>query len=190
MRVAPVLVYSVMVSEDARFCIHHGVDWGQLNSVIDDAMEGETTRGASTIPMQTVKNLFLWQSRSYIRKAIEIPLAYVADFVLGRRRLMEIYLNIAQWGPDFYGVEAAAQRNFHRPASKLTDWQAALLAVTLPNPDMRDPARPDSGLVRLARLIRNRARRSERLCRMRQAERRLRLKKIGSHAGQTERMRV
>jgi monofunctional biosynthetic peptidoglycan transglycosylase len=158
--VAPMLVYSVMMSEDARFCSHHGIDWGQLNAVIDDAMDGEVTRGASTIPMQTVKNLFLWQSRSYVRKAIEIPLAYAADFILGRRRLMEIYLNIAQWGPGIYGIEAAAERNFHRHASRLTDWEAALLAVTLPNPDMRNPARPSRGLVRLARLIRDRARRS------------------------------
>lgn len=159
-RVAPALVYSVMMSEDARFCFHHGVDWGALNTVIDDAMSGEKPRGASTIPMQAVKNLFLWPSRSYVRKAIEIPLAYAADFILGRRRLMEIYLNIAQWGPDIYGVEAGAEHAFHRPASRLTEWQAALLAVTLPNPDLRDPTHPSKGLVRLAVLIRDRARQS------------------------------
>lgn len=160
-RIAPALVASVMMSEDARFCSHHGVDWGALNTVIDDAMDGDPTRGASTIPMQTVKNLFLWQSRSYVRKGFEIPLAYAADFILGRRRLMEIYLNIAQWGPgEIYGIEAAARRAFHKHATELTEWQAALLAVTLPNPDLRDPAKPSAGLVRLARIIRDRARKS------------------------------
>ena len=158
--VAPVLVNSVMMSEDARFCIHHGVDWGELNGVIDDAMDGEATRGASTIPMQTVKNLFLWSSRSYVRKAVEIPLAYVADFILGKRRLMEIYLNIAEWGPGIYGIEAAAEHAFRRHAADLTDWEAALLAVTLPNPEVRNPARPGRGLVRLARVIRERARKA------------------------------
>jgi monofunctional biosynthetic peptidoglycan transglycosylase len=156
--VAPVLVNSVIMSEDGQFCRHRGIDWGELNSVVEDAMAGEATRGASTIPMQTVKNLFLWNGRSFIRKLLELPLAVYFDLVLSKRRIMEIYLNIAEWGPDgIYGIEAAAQHHFGRPASKLTRKQAALLAVTLPNPRDRNPAKPGPGLRRLATTIERRA---------------------------------
>lgn len=156
--VAPVLVRSVVMSEDGQFCRHRGIDWGELNSVVEDAMSGEATRGASTIPMQTVKNLFLWNGRSFIRKLLELPLAVYFDLVLSKRRIMEIYLNIAEWGPGgLYGIEAAAQHHFGRPASKLTPRQAALLAVTLPNPNARNPAKPGPGLRRLAATIEGRA---------------------------------
>lgn len=152
------LVVSVMVSEDSRFCEHHGVDWQALGSVIDTADETDRPRGASTIAMQTARNLFLWTSRSYVRKALEIPLALYIDFVLGKRRLMEIYLNIAEFGPGIFGVEAAAEHYFHRPAKALTAGQAALMAVTLPNPAERDPARPSSLQRELARTVAARAR--------------------------------
>lgn len=156
--VAPVLVKSVVMSEDGQFCRHHGIDWGELNAVVEDAMAGDATRGASTIPMQTVKNLYLWNGRSFLRKILELPLAIYLDLVLSKRRIMEIYLNIAEWGPDgIYGIEAAAQHHFGRPASKLTPRQAALLAVTLPNPRERNPAKPGPGLKRLATTIEQRA---------------------------------
>ena len=132
--VAPALVRSVMMSEDGQFCSHYGIDLGELNAVLGDAMAGEAVRGASTIPMQTVKNLYLWNGRSIIRKAIELPLAVYFDLVVSKKRIMEIYLNIAEWGPGIYGIEAAARRHFGIPASKLGRRQAALLAVTLPNP--------------------------------------------------------
>jgi membrane peptidoglycan carboxypeptidase len=106
-------VNSIIMSEDGQFCSHWGVDWGALNAVLD--REGGPSRGASTIAMQTVKNLFLWSSRSYIRKGLEIPLAYYADFILSKRRIMEIYLNIAEWGPGIFGAEAAAQHYFNKP---------------------------------------------------------------------------
>ena len=154
--IARVLVVSVMVSEDARHCDHHGVDWDAIGTVID--APGAPSRGASTIAMQTVRNLFLWMSRSYVRKGIEIPLALYADTVWGKRREMEIYLNIAQWGPDIFGIEAAARHYFDRPASDLTARQAALLAVTLPNPVLRDPARPSASMQSRARTIEARAR--------------------------------
>ena len=108
--IAPALIYSVMMSEDGQFCAHSGVDWAAVNQVVDDAIEGEPSRGASTIAMQSVKNLFLWSSRSVIRKVIELPYALAADFIWSKRRLMELYLNIAEWGPGIYGIEAAAQR--------------------------------------------------------------------------------
>lgn len=155
--IAPVLIHSVMMSEDGQYCSHAGVDWTAINQVIDDAMEGEGSRGASTIPMQTVKNLFLWNSRSIVRKAIELPYAMAADLIWSKRRLMEIYLNIAEWGPGIYGIEAAAQKHFKTSAKKLTARQSSLLAVSLPNPILRKPAKASRGLIRLVRLNERRA---------------------------------
>ncbi|AOF89181.1 monofunctional biosynthetic peptidoglycan transglycosylase [Sinorhizobium sp. RAC02] len=158
--ISPNLVQAVMMSEDGQFCRHAGVDWGEMRAVVNEALAGEQTRGASTIPMQTAKNLFLWNGRSFLRKVMELPLAVVSDFVWSKRRLMEIYLNIAEWGPGIYGVEAAAQHHFGVPAAKLSRRQAALLAVSLPNPFERNAGKPGRGLQRLARLIERRASRS------------------------------
>ena len=158
--ISPALVQSVLMSEDGQFCFHDGVDWEALNLVIDDALDGERPRGASTIAMQTVKNLFLWTSRSYVRKALEVPLAMVADTAWSKRRLLEIYLNVAEWGPGIYGIEAAAQHYFGVPASRLSRQHAAYLAVTLPAPGVRNPARPSAGMTRLAAIIERRARQS------------------------------
>ena len=156
--VAPVLAHSVIMSEDGQFCSHRGVDLGELKQVVDDAIAGEPTRGASTITMQTVKNLYLWpRPFETVRKVVELPIAVYFDLVMPKRRIMEIYLNIAQWGPNIYGIEAAAQHHFGRSAKNLTRRQAALLAVTLPNPITRNPARPGPGLRRLANLIERRA---------------------------------
>jgi monofunctional biosynthetic peptidoglycan transglycosylase len=145
-----------MASEDARFCEHRGVDWRALDAVIDEA--GGPTRGASTIAMQVARNLFLWTPRSYVRKGLEIPLALYGDLVWGKHRQMEIYLNIAQWGPNIFGIEAAARTYFARAAKDLTAAQAALLAVSLPNPIIRNPANPSQGVRALARRIAARAR--------------------------------
>jgi monofunctional biosynthetic peptidoglycan transglycosylase len=158
--ISPNLVQAVMMSEDGQFCRHSGVDWGEMRAVVSEALAGEQTRGASTIPMQTAKNLFLWNGRSFLRKVMEMPLAVVADFVWSKQRLMEIYLNIAEWGPGIYGIEAAAQHHFNVPAAKLSRRQAALLAVSLPNPYERNAGKPGNGLQRLARLIERRASRS------------------------------
>jgi monofunctional biosynthetic peptidoglycan transglycosylase len=158
--VAPVLLHSVIMSEDGQFCSHRGIDWNELKVVIDDAMAGEASRGASTIPMQTVKNLFLWPGRSMLRKAVEVPLAVYFDAILTKKRIMEIYLNVAEWGPGIYGVEAAARHHFGIPASRLSARQAALLTVALPNPYTRNPSKPGPGLKRLANLIQRRAARA------------------------------
>ncbi|SDA75201.1 monofunctional biosynthetic peptidoglycan transglycosylase [Sinorhizobium sp. NFACC03] len=158
--ISPVLVQSVMMSEDGQFCAHDGVDWGQMRGVVEDALEGESTRGASTIPMQTVKNLYLWNGRSFLRKGMELPLAVAADFVWSKRRMMEIYLNVAEWGDGIYGIEAAARHHFGVSAAKLSRRQAALLAVSLPNPKERNVGKPGRGLKRLANLIERRASRS------------------------------
>lgn len=158
--VSPVLAHSVIMSEDGQFCSHQGIDWGELRLVIDDALAGESTRGASTITMQTVKNLFLWQGRSMIRKGLEVPLAVYFDAILPKKRIMEIYLNIAEWGPGIYGIEAAARHHFGVSAKKLTARQAALLTVALPNPIDRNPAKAGPGLKRVAGVVQRRASRA------------------------------
>lgn len=159
--IAPRLRQSVLMSEDGQFCNHHGVDWDAVELVVREALAGDPLRGASTITMQAAKNLFLWNDRSYIRKGLEIPLALWIDLVLPKRRIMEIYLNIAEWGPDGqFGARAAANAHFGRAPGDLTPRQAALLAVTLPNPHLRDPAAPNAGLNRLAGVIEARAARS------------------------------
>ncbi|MET0257363.1 MAG: monofunctional biosynthetic peptidoglycan transglycosylase [Methylobacterium sp.] len=158
-QISPVLVRSVMMSEDGQYCFHGGVDWDALGTVVDQAVnEGEAGRGASTIPMQTVKNLFLWNGRSFLRKALELPLALYADLVWRKNRTMEIYLNIAEWGDGIYGIGAASRFYFNRSPAQLTARQAALLAVALPSPRTRDPANPSRGLNRLANVVEARAR--------------------------------
>ncbi len=156
--VSPVLLHSIIMSEDGQFCRHPGIDFGELNAVIGGALEGEPVRGASTITMQTVKNLFLWPGRSLLRKAIEAPLALYFDLVLPKKRIMEIYINIVELGPRIYGVEAAARHHFGVSAAKLSRRQAALLTVTQPNPAERDPARPGKNLNRVADIVERRAR--------------------------------
>jgi monofunctional glycosyltransferase len=152
--ISPDLVQAVVASEDQRYCLHSGVDWGALRDVVDD--EEGPSRGASTIPMQAVKNVFLWPGRSYLRKALEIPLALVADGVWGKRRLMTNYLNVAEWGEGVFGAEAAAQRHFRKSARALSRGEAALLAASLPNPILRNPARPSRGVAAAARRIQGR----------------------------------
>ena len=126
-----------------------------------EAPRGCSPEIASSITMQTVKNLFLWHRPfATLRKVVEMPLAVYADLVMPKKRIMEIYLNIAEWGPNIYGIEAAAQHHFGRSAKNLSRRQEALLAVTLPNPAGRNPAKPGRGLQRLANLIEGRAMRA------------------------------
>lgn len=149
--ISPYLQSAVLLSEDGQFCAHHGVDWHQLRLAL--SKRGGPTRGASTITMQMVKNLYLWHGRSYLRKGLEIPYALIADALLPSRRIMEIYLNIAEWGPGVYGAEAAARHYFNRSARNLTPRQAIYLAVALPNPKIRNPARPSAHLTQLMRSV-------------------------------------
>lgn len=149
--ISPALPRTVVASEDAKFCSHHGVDWEALREVIDDAEDGEVARGGSTITQQVAKNLFLWPGRSVIRKGLEIPLAMWIDLVLGKPRVLEIYLNIAELGPSGqFGAEAGAIHAFGRSASTLSPREAALLAAILPNPVKRSARNPGPGVRRLA----------------------------------------
>ncbi len=160
-RIAPVLPRSVIVSEDTRFCTHHGIDFQEMREVIgeiDNLDDLNELRGGSTITQQTVKNLFLWPGRSLVRKALEFPLALWLDLVLPKRRIMEIYLNIAEWGPGGqFGAEAGARHAFGKSARDLTPAEAALMAASLPNPHRRRPGRPSLGLRRLAGIYQGRA---------------------------------
>ncbi len=160
--ISPHLVRAVLLAEDASFCLHYGVDWSAVGKAIEAAEEGETPRGASTIPMQTAKNLFLWSHQDYLRKVLELPLAYYMSVFWSKRRLIEIYLNVAEWGPGIFGAEAAARYHFRRSAAALTPRQAALLAGALPNPIRRKAGRPGPGLGRLASHIRARVGREAR----------------------------
>jgi monofunctional biosynthetic peptidoglycan transglycosylase len=154
-QISPNLPRAVIASEDARFCEHRGVDWIELQGVIDGVLndEEDPVRGASTIPMQTAKNLFLWDGRQFLRKGLELPLALWMDFVWSKRRMMEIYLNIVEWAPGVYGAEAAAQHHFKKPAAKLTKREAALLAAVLPNPIKRNAGKPSKRVNRIASRI-------------------------------------
>jgi len=157
-RIAPVLPRTVIASEDAKFCSHRGIDWGELKAAMEEADELGDMRGASTITQQTAKNLFFWGGRSFVRKALEFPLALWMDLVLPKRRIMEIYLNIAQWGPGGqFGVEAGARRAFSKSARDLTAGEAATLAAVLPNPYRRNAQRPGPGVRRIATRIQGRA---------------------------------
>ena len=156
--IAPVLPRTVMAAEDARFCTHRGIDFGELRAAFEDADDFSEMRGGSTIAQQTAKNLFLWQGRSVIRKVLEFPLALWLDLVLGKRRLMEIYLNIAEWGPNgAFGAEAAARQAYGKSARDVSAREAALLAAILPNPDARSAARPSAGVRRVAAIYEGRA---------------------------------
>lgn len=156
--IAPAALAAVIASEDASFCDNDGVDWGALHEVVSGAGKHGPKRGASTITMQTAKNLFLWPGRSVVRKGIEIPMALALGKAWSKRRTLEIYLNIAEWGDGLYGIEAAAQRYFHKSASQLNAHEAALLATALPNPILRNPGRPSGMQRRLAASLEAKAR--------------------------------
>lgn len=152
------LPVSVIAAEDARFCRHPGIDLVEIRDTIGDADSLSDLRGASTLSQQTAKNLFLWPGRHFLRKFLETPLALWLDLVLGKRRLLEIYLNIAEWGPNGeFGAEAAARRAFGKSARDLRPYEAALLAAALPNPSRRNPGRPGPRLRRLAKIYERRA---------------------------------
>jgi monofunctional biosynthetic peptidoglycan transglycosylase len=159
---SPALPRSVVGSEDARFCSHHGIDWDSLNNAIADAQDGEVSGGGSTITQQVAKNLFLWPGRSVVRKALELPLALWVDLVLSKQRILEIYLNIAEMGPSGqFGAEAGSQFAFGRSAASLSPREAALLAAILPNPVKRSARNPGPGVRRLSATYMARAQAAE-----------------------------
>jgi monofunctional biosynthetic peptidoglycan transglycosylase len=160
-KISPALMLAVIVAEDGRFCGHHGIDLTEIQNALADGDDLSDVRGASTITQQLAKNLFLWSGHSYVRKALELPLAVWIDLILTKRRILELYLNVAEWGPDgVFGAEAGARRAFGRSADKLSRYQAAIMAAALPNPVTRNAHSPGPGLRRLAGLYVSRAARS------------------------------
>lgn len=140
---------AAIASEDNRFCEHNGVDWEAVHKVYQEWQQGKGLRGASTISMQTAKNVYLWPNQDVVRKALEIPFTYLIETLWGKRRIMEVYLNIAEWGPGIYGIGAAARYHFKKPASKLTLSQISYLVAILPAPLRWEPRdMPISTLLR------------------------------------------
>ena len=140
-QISPDLQHAVVAAEDARFYEHHGFDWHQIQIAAEDDLEGERSRGASTITQQLVKNLFFGTGRSFLRKGAEATLVPVAEVVLGKQRILELYLNVVEWGPAVYGAESACRYYDNSPARNIGRQQAARLAAILPAPLKRRPER-------------------------------------------------
>ena len=144
-----------MAGEDARFCRHHGFDWGAIETAWDRYQSGHgRLLGASTISMQTAKNVFLWPGRDWLRKGFEAWFTALIELAWGKRRIIEIYLNVVEWGPGVYGAEAAARHYFHKPADALDRSEAVQLAAALPDPLNWSPRRPGPRLLARGAAIR------------------------------------
>jgi len=153
--ISPNLAHAVMAGEDAKFCEHRGFDWDAIGEAWRRYRSGEgKLRGASTISMQTAKNAFLWPGRDWLRKGLEAYFTMLIELAWGKRRIIEMYLNIVEWGPGIYGAEAAARAYFHKPAAALTAEEAARLAAILPDPLKWSASRPDRYVAGRAASIR------------------------------------
>lgn len=151
--IAPTLTQAVIAAEDSRFCMHRGIDLGAVQEALEDYEETGRLRGASTITMQVARNLFLWPGGGFVRKAIEAPLALALDALWPKRRIMEVYLNIAEMGDGLFGAEAAARAHFNKPAARLSSAEAARLAAVLPSPIRWNAARPTAYIERRTAII-------------------------------------
>lgn len=155
-RIAPALRFAVIAAEDNLFCEHWGFDVEALQGQVDALLDGEPARGASTISMQTAKNLFLWPDRSFVRKGLEAWLTPQIELLWPKRRILEVYLNIIEFGPGLYGAEAAVGHLFGKPASDLDDAEAARLAAVLPDPLEWSASNPSTFVQERAQTIRTR----------------------------------
>lgn len=152
-RIAPALPAAVIAAEDARFCEHHGFDWAAMEAAAERNAEGGRVRGGSTLSQQTAKNVFLWPHRDYVRKGLEAGYTALIEALWGKRRILEVYLNVVEWGPGTYGAEAAARRWFHHGADRLTPAEADRLAAVLPSPLKWRASRPGAYVARRSRRI-------------------------------------
>ncbi len=132
--ISPTLVRAVIAAEDARFCRHMGFDIEAIEKALESNAQGGKVRGGSTISQQTAKNVFLWPKRNWLRKGLEAYFTVLIELGWGKRRILEVYLNSIEWGPGVYGAEAAARKNFGKPATSLTPAQSARLAAIIPKP--------------------------------------------------------
>jgi len=153
-KISPHLIQAVVASEDNRFMEHWGIDVEAIEKAVEHNKRHRRKHGASTITQQTAKNVFLWPARTYTRKAFEFYFTTMIELTWSKKRIMEVYLNVIEMGDGIYGAEAAARKYFHKPASKLTRGEAALIAAALPNPRKRNPAAPSDYLwKRQARIL-------------------------------------
>lgn len=150
----PALALAVVASEDQRFVTHHGFDWVEVRAALAQRERSGRLRGASTISQQTAKNLFLWPGRSWLRKAAEAGLTLLLELLWPKQRILEVYLNIAQFGPRIFGVAAAAQAHFEIEPAQLNERQMSLLAAMLPAPNRYRPGSPGTQLERRAAGVR------------------------------------
>ena len=151
--ISPRLVQAVIASEDSTFCAHRGFDMAAIEKALKANERGGRIRGGSTISQQTAKNVFLWPGRDWIRKGLEAGYTVAIETVWGKRRIMEVYLNVAEWAPGVYGAEAAARHWFGKPAAELTAAEAARLAAILPSPRRYNAASPGPYVRRRASRI-------------------------------------
>jgi monofunctional glycosyltransferase len=154
--ISPNLTRAVIASEDTKFCAHNGFDWDAIANAAEANEDGDRLRGGSTISNQTAKNAFLWPGRSFLRKGVEAWFTFLIEHLWTKRRILEVYLNIIEWGDGTYGAEMAAQTFFDRPAKALSAREAALMAVVLPSPRNWQPNRPTPYIARRADAIRQR----------------------------------
>ena len=157
-QVSPHFYRAVVAAEDARFMRHNGIDWKAMEDAMryNRAHKGRKVRGASTISMQTAKNVFLWHGRNYVRKGFEAWFTLAIEHLWGKKRILEVYANVVEMGKGVYGVEAAARRYFGKSAADLTRREAALIAAVLPNPRRWSPAHPTAYINRRANWIQSR----------------------------------
>ncbi len=142
--ISPYLFQAILSAEDQRFMTHSGIDWKAVEEAkkYNEKHKGKRLHGASTVTMQTAKNTFLWHGRNYVRKALEAYFTYLIEFIWGKKRILEVYVNVVEWGNEVYGAEAASRKYFKKSAKSLTKREAALLAAVLPNPHRWTPSRP------------------------------------------------
>ena len=151
--ISPELPIAIVASEDQKFPVHHGFDVQAIQDAMDEADDGQRLRGASTISQQTAKNLFLWGGRSFVRKGLEAYFTVLLEITWPKRRILEVYMNIAEFGDGIYGADAASREFFHKPPSQLDAHEAALLASALPNPRKLHPDRPSAYVQRHAEWV-------------------------------------
>ena len=147
-KISPNMIQAVVASEDNLFMEHNGFDFKQIEFAQKEAQKGKRVRGASTISQQTAKNVFLWHGKSYFRKGLEAYFTVLIEFVWGKERIMEVYLNSIEMGDGIYGVEAVSLAHFHKHANQLSKQEAALIAATLPNPRKFNSAKPSAYMLK------------------------------------------
>jgi monofunctional biosynthetic peptidoglycan transglycosylase len=153
-RISPFLLKAVIAGEDQKFCHHRGFDWDAIGEAWEDYEPGRNRlRGASTISMQTAKNVFLWPGRDWLRKGLEAYFTELIELAWGKQRIIEVYLNVIEWGPGIYGAEAASEHYFHKPAAELSPYEAVRLAAVLPDPLDRSASKPSPAVTARSRVI-------------------------------------